>query len=259
MITDELQKQGAAPQEVRFTAHDVKGGVSGGTAHSMMNMFASNSLSTLLSLLNPYFLNPRDERTQQPTPSTSDRALQRLAGDQALCDYDSVSRCWTVPYIMQAVDTRLVNRSNALLGWQYGPQFVFTERMRVPNVLVAVLVTLLTPIMSLFFLNPIGRATLRLVLPSPGQGPSQHLLDHGHMKMRLWGKGVHRESGKEVLVKGGVTALHGDPGYRPRPSAADFRGADTSFCDGRGFEGASVRQGYQLLPGEERVMTVVIC
>ncbi len=31
--------------------------------------------------------------------------------------------------------------------------------------------------------------------------------------MKLWGRGTDK-AGQEVLVTGGVTALHGDPGYR---------------------------------------------
>eukprot|EP01034_Spumella_vulgaris_P022746 gene22746-28904_t len=213
MIVEEIQKRGAVAHEVRFTAHDVDGGASGGTIYSMMNMFATNSFKTLKALSNPFFLNPRDKVTNRPVEPSTDPALLNTAQDKTVCDYDSQLKCWTIPYIMQAIDTRIVNRSNALSNFKYGPHFVFTERMKVPNALVAAVVTLAMPVMLLFFLNPLGRALLGLVLPTPGQGPSQHLLDHGYMKMRLWGKGVDRD-GQTITVTGGVTALHGDPGYR---------------------------------------------
>jgi short subunit dehydrogenase-like uncharacterized protein len=179
MIVEELQKKGAVAREVRFTAYDVEGGASGGTIYSMMNMFATNSLKTLQALSNPFFLNPRDKTSHQPVEPSTDPSLLSTAQDKTVCDYDAQLRCWTIPYIMQAIDTRIVNRSNALSGFRYGPQFVFTERMKVPNALVAVAATVAMPFMLLFFLNPVGRALLKLVLPSPGQGPSQHLLDHG--------------------------------------------------------------------------------
>jgi short subunit dehydrogenase-like uncharacterized protein len=181
MIVEELQRRGSVggAKEVRFTAYDVYGGVSGGTISSMMGMFASNSFKALQALSNPFFLNPRDKATRQPVEPSTDPSLLSTAQDKTLCDYDSQLRCWTIPYFMQAIDTRVVNRSNALSGFKYGPQFVFTERMKVPNALVAAAATVAMPFMLLFFLNPVGRALLKLILPTPGQGPSQHLLDHG--------------------------------------------------------------------------------
>lgn len=213
MIVDELQKKGATVKEVNFCAYDFKGSASGGTLHSMMNMFESCSFPALLALLNPYYLNPIPEGKKKPITPTTDRAILRKAKDKMVFSYDRINQCWTIPYIMQSVDTRLVNRSNALQGFKYGEKFVFTEGLRVPNVFYAVLSVFMMPIFLLFFLNPIGRSILRCVLPAPGQGPSQHLLDHGYMKMKLWGKGTDA-AGQEVVVRGTVTALNGDPGYR---------------------------------------------
>ena len=212
LIVEELQKKGADVREVRFTAFEVKGSASGGTLHSMMNMFASTSFPALLALLNPYYLNPVPEGKTKPiTPA--DKSVQYRARDKLVFDYDRINQCWGIPYIMQSVDTRLVNRSNALQNFKYGEKFVFTERLRVPHFGYALLSLFMMPVFLLFFMNPLGRAILHLVLPSPGEGPSQYLLDHGYMKMKLWGKGVDA-AGKEVVVRGTVTAMNGDPGYR---------------------------------------------
>lgn len=212
MIVEELQKKNATVKEVRFCAYEVKGGASGGTLHSMMNMFATNSIPSLLALTNPYYLNPIPEGKKKPiTPA--DKSVVSRARDKLVFDYDRINQCWNIPYIMQSVDTRLVNRSNALQGFKYGEKFVFTERLRVPHFGYAILSLFMMPIFLLLFMNPVGRAFLRLVLPAPGEGPSQELLDNGYMKMKLWGKGVDA-AGKEVLVRGTVTALNGDPGYR---------------------------------------------
>ena len=54
---------------------------------------------------------------------------------------------------------------------------------------------------------------MKYILPKQGEGPNQHLLDHGLMKVLFWGRGNNTE-GVEVVVTGGVQALHGDPGYR---------------------------------------------
>lgn len=34
--------------------------------------------------------------------------------------YDKLGRAWTMPFVMQAINTRVVRRSNALLGNAYG-------------------------------------------------------------------------------------------------------------------------------------------
>jgi hypothetical protein len=39
------------------------------------------------------------------------------------------------------------------------------------------------------------------------------MLDNGYLQIGFWGRGTGA-GGDEVVVKGGVYALHGDPGYR---------------------------------------------
>jgi short subunit dehydrogenase-like uncharacterized protein len=112
------------------------------------------------------------------------------------------------------VDTRLVNRSNALLGYRYGREFVFSERMIVPNFFAAFFGTLAMGVAQALIFFPVSRYFLKMVVPKPGQGPSQWMLDNGYFTARLWGRAVHPSTGKEVLVQGTVRAFNGDPGYR---------------------------------------------
>ena len=58
------------------------------------------------------------------------------------------------------------------------------------------------------------RNILLRFLPQSGEGPSDDILDNGFFKCKLWGSGVNQETGKKVIIKGSVEALHGDPGYR---------------------------------------------
>lgn len=66
-------------------------------------------------------------------------------------------------------------------------------------------------------LHPYRNIIKRLV-PQQGDGPSQDMLDNGYLQIGFWGKGTGA-GGEEVVVKGGVYALHGDPGYRYCSSA----------------------------------------
>ena len=57
------------------------------------------------------------------------------------------------------------------------------------------------------------RNIIKRLVPQQGDGPSQDMLDNGYLQIGFWGKGTGA-GGEEVVVKGGVYALHGDPGYR---------------------------------------------
>ena len=53
-----------------------------------------------------------------------------------------------MPWVMQSIDTRIVNRSNALSGWRYGRNLIYREYSQAPNVLVAMFVSAVFPIVG---------------------------------------------------------------------------------------------------------------
>ena len=67
-MVQEAQKRGFTNiKEVRYLAGKMKGGASGGTLASVFNIFESLPPSERLKLLNPFYLNPRDPTTKEPT------------------------------------------------------------------------------------------------------------------------------------------------------------------------------------------------
>ena len=62
-------------------------------------------------------------------------------------------------------------------------------------------------------LHPFLRNIIKAFVPKQGEGPNQDMLDNGFMNIGFWGQG-HNSEGVEVIVKGGVIAKNGDPGYR---------------------------------------------
>lgn len=208
-LVDEMIKRELSPREVRMILTDTKGDASGGTIASAFGVFAKTSLFSLFDLLNPFFLSPRDENgvLDQPGPSTRSRC-----GDKLLFDYDSVFKMWCMPFLMQVIDTRVVNRSNALSKWRYGKDFVYSERMKAPLV-VGMISTLLTPIITTLLFFSVTRNLLRMLLPSPGQGPSEQVRESGYFFFSMWGTGVNSK-GESVTVKGRINAPYGDPGYK---------------------------------------------
>lgn len=57
------------------------------------------------------------------------------------------------------------------------------------------------------------RKLIKAFVTKPGDGPSEESMRTGFLDIGFWGKGKD-VSGKEVVVRGGVIARGGDPGYR---------------------------------------------
>ena len=93
----------------------MKGTFSGGTAASMKATFAAaaNDLSLVAMLRSPFALTPGFEGPKQPP------------GNKPLYDEDLQS--WTTPFVMASINTRNVHRSNMLMGFPYGQDFVYDE------------------------------------------------------------------------------------------------------------------------------------
>jgi short subunit dehydrogenase-like uncharacterized protein len=208
-MVDEMVRKGVTPQEVRMVLDQTKGGASGGTIASVMTMFEKSTLSSLIASLNPFFLAPRNASGALDQPST---ATRKRCGDKMVFDYDSVLKMWCMPFVMQAIDTRVVNRSNALSKWRYGKDFVYSERMKAP-LWMGVLNTLLTPLVASLLFFSFTRNLIRLFLPSPGEGPSESTREAGFFFFRMWGSGVNQR-GEKVVMKGRINAPDGDPGYK---------------------------------------------
>ena len=106
---------GAAAARVKGRVRDMKGTFSGGTAASMRAIFeaAAKDLSLVALLKNPFSLTPGFEGPKQPP------------GNRPA--YDEELKTWTAPFVMANINTRNVHRSNMLLGFPYGRDFVYDE------------------------------------------------------------------------------------------------------------------------------------
>jgi len=95
----------------------MKGTFSGGTAASLQaTMTAAMNDPKVLDLLrNPFALTPGFEGPKQPS------------GNKPMLD--EAIGAWVAPFIMAAINTRNVHRSNFLLGHAYGTDLVYDEMM----------------------------------------------------------------------------------------------------------------------------------
>jgi short subunit dehydrogenase-like uncharacterized protein len=196
-----IARDGTPVEEVRFFLAGAKGGFSGGTAASLANALKEAEDPAVRKIMgHAYALNPEGER------KGPDR------GDQMGVAKDPISGRWTGPFVMAAVNTRVVRRSNALLGYRYGADFRYSEVVRFPRgakgLASATAYTAgFAALLGALAARPTRALVERFALPKPGEGPSRESIERGWFRIVLSG----RTGGEEVLtvdVKG-----QRDPGY----------------------------------------------
>ncbi|HQD02420.1 MAG TPA: enoyl-ACP reductase, partial [Dermatophilaceae bacterium] len=124
---------------------------------------------------------------------------------------DPVTGHWTGPFVMAGFNTRIVRRSNALLGWRYGRAFRYREVVDFGNSAKA---PVLATGMSAGLLGLAGamafeptRAVVDRFLPKPGEGPSEENQANGRFRMVIR---TTTTTGAAYRTKVGADR---DPGY----------------------------------------------
>jgi len=182
-LQNEMQsRHGVSADYIKYRVKGFSGGASGGTIASMLHMMeeAGSDPEVMRVMNEPYSINPKGQRTG---PDRAERFVPA---------YDEDFQQWTAPFVMAGVNTKVVRRTNALLGYAYGADFRYDEAtLTGPGPLgfaKGVAVTAgLAAFMGAFALGPIRRA-LSGRLPSPGEGPSKQKRENGYFDIRLWAR-----------------------------------------------------------------------
>lgn len=186
---------------VRYQLMKAKGGISGGTIASMMNIveLAVKDKAIRRILTNPYALNP------DPSFKGPDK------GDQMSAKHSKVLDKWTAPFVMAGINTRIVRRSNALMGFAYGENFRYSEVMVTDSGAkgYAAAKSISAGIKTMMFtsITRVGRRFLGLFLPAQGEGPKVDPEDPGFYHIQFNGE---TEQGESFVTK---LLGDGDPGY----------------------------------------------
>lgn len=158
---------GQACNRINMRVAKIKGGASGGTIASMINMVkeASGDADLRRQLEDPYSLCP---------PGHGFSARQH----DVQMAYDDQYKSWIAPFIMAAINSRVVHRSNALSNNSYGAGFLYEEAMVTgtggAGKRAARAVSWGMTGMVLGLVVPPTRWLLENhVLPKPGEGPSE--------------------------------------------------------------------------------------
>ena len=203
-VQKEMQaRHGVPARHVKYRAAEFKGGFSGGTLDSMWSMMeqAARDPSILTVLADPYALNPKG-------------APRGLDGpDRATPEYDVDFNAWVAPFVMAGINTRVVRRTNALMGYPYGRDFRYDEGTLVRPGPLGFLGAAATGL-GMSGMNGLAgidftRGLLQRLMPKPGEGPSEDTIENGYFTIELLGKHPTDSSKNlKAIVKGDK-----DPGY----------------------------------------------
>lgn len=150
---------GAPASRVKGRVRAMRGTLSGGTAASAKATFdaVAKDLSLVAILNDPFALTPGFSGAKQPRANKA--------------AYEDDLQSWTAPFMMALINTRNVHRSNMLMGFPYGKEFVYDE-------------------MVLTGPGDRGEANAKKVMaansektgpnaPKPGEGPSKEERENG--------------------------------------------------------------------------------
>ncbi len=177
---------GAAAPRIKGRVRKMQGTFSGGTAASMKATMAAaaRDLSVVGLLKNPFALTPGFEGPAQPMG--------------LIPEYDKATGMWAAPFIMAPINTKIVHRTNALLGHAYGEDFKYDEMMftTIGDVGKAMA-------KAIAKINPMAESKAL----KPGEGPSREERDNGFYEIVFIAEGSDGKTRKAVVTG------DRDPGY----------------------------------------------
>ena len=197
-----MQRSGHPCNDITLLVRAMKGGASGGTIASMLTAMeqAKEDKDVRRTLADPYGLNPANERMGP------DRR------DQTGVEYNELAQLWTAPFVMASVNTRVVRRSNALLGYSYGKEFTYHEAMTTGSgaggwMKAASITAGLGGFVLASSFDLSRKHIVERLVPKPGEGPDRNERENGFFNLQLFGK---MNDGKILRTR--VTGDR-DPGY----------------------------------------------
>jgi short subunit dehydrogenase-like uncharacterized protein len=196
-----IEKLGRPLPRVTTYVKRVRGASSGGTIASIGQIFeaAAKDRATRKILADPYSLLPEGA---ERGPRTSDVAPTA---------FDAEEQVWTAPFLMAPSNGKIVRRTNALLGYPYGRDFLYREvsayKIGPKGFTRAAAMTAgLGALSAAMTFRPARQALVGRVLPAPGEGPNAEVREKGLFEFHV----VGRDEGVTIRV---IVRGDKDPGY----------------------------------------------
>jgi short subunit dehydrogenase-like uncharacterized protein len=204
LVHEKAREDGAGDlEDTKLVVTAMKGGASGGTIASMKGMIdeAKTNKASRRTMGDPYALC----QDRSAEPDGRDESDRRGVGRD-----DDLGQ-WIGPFVMATYNTRIVRRSNSLLGHAYGRDFRYQE-------LTGLGTGPLAPVKGAALAGGLGalagglavpptRMVLDKVLPDPGEGPSEEAREKGFFKIKIHAR---TPSGARYVAR---VSAQGDPGY----------------------------------------------
>lgn len=181
-----IEASGSPADRVKGRVLDFTGAASGGTVASIMTSISAAMEQPELAKLatDPFALAPGHDGPAQP--------------DMATPAYDDEIGAWVTSFVMAAINTKVVHRSNQLLGHRHHPDLRYDEMLVVGDGDEGQAAAI--------ELAPSGGMPLTGDIPQPGEGPDRAQREAGSFTLRF----TASHDGGTIGVD--VTG-HQDPGY----------------------------------------------
>ena len=200
VLAQQFVAQGKQLAHAHMRLVRLRGGISGGTIASGIQLAEQSNDNTVRRLLaDPHALCPNDD-------------LPRIASDIYRPRYNRDTGHFEMYFFMNATNSRIVHRTNALLNYPYGRAFTYDEVVQTgrgaKGAFIAGLGTAGLSLAAVFMRIGLSRRLLaRYVLPKPGEGPSQERQRHGEFVAVFDGTATDGSKSQAHV------SLDRDPGY----------------------------------------------
>jgi short subunit dehydrogenase-like uncharacterized protein len=212
-----LNQHGLFATKVSGRMGKSKGAVSGGTVASML-LAVEQAVSDPIArkvLNDPYGLYPSELSPGSDGP------------DQRGVRWDDRFESWTGPFVMAAINSKVVRRSNALASLVYGADFSYDESLLVDNRRSGLLMAGGMSIGMAALAIPPLRRLISKRLPQPGEGPSVSERENGFFEFFVH---AHHPTDSEKDVRICVKGKR-DPGYGATSRMLAQAGLSLAFDD----------------------------
>jgi len=192
-----IEARGEPCESATFVVLRARGGFSGGTVASMIETFEEAG---------------RDARVREMLRDPQALAEPRGLAREEARGVRRIDGAWTAPFVMAMINTRVVYRTNALLGFPWGDAFRYEERVALGSGArgFARAQAMNAGLVMAERALAVGavRGLAKRFLPESGEGPSQDERKSGSFRVRITGADARGESLAVCNISG-----EGDPGY----------------------------------------------
>lgn len=165
---------------------EIKGGFSGGSIATSLNLIETFPVKELIATYKPFALSP----IGGPANYTNQ--------DPVL--YDERLGGWIGPWFMSTTNAAVVCRTYGLLGGRWGDKFSYKEYLTYGSWFMSHAARLGLAIAPLFLTLSPFRWLLRKLTPGPGEGPTEEAMNTGKFTMK-----IVAETDEEFPKSGSVT------------------------------------------------------